>query len=58
VKKVLERYTGEDWSKRNEGEIGTSWLPPKWLAELRKAVTEAIARRESIVHRREVDIAL
>ena len=58
MKKVLKRYTGKDWVKRNESKVGASGLPPKWLAELSKVVREAIVRWEIIVDRREVNSAL
>ena len=58
VEEVLKWHTCEDWSKRDEGKVGSSRLPPKWLAELSKVVKEAITIWEIIVDWWEMDIAL
>ena len=58
VEKFLERNTSKDRSKGHEGEVRASRLPPKWLAELGKAVLEAITIWDTIVYWWEVDSAL
>ena len=58
MKEVLKRYTGKDWSKRNESKVGASRMPPMWLAELSEVVREAVARWEIVVDWREVNSAL
>ena len=56
MEKVLKWYTSKDWSKRNEGKVWTTRLPPKRFSELSKAVTETIAIWKLIVDGWEVDI--
>ena len=58
MEEILERYTSKDWSKRHEGEVRMSKLPPKWLAKVGKAVPEAIVIWDIIVDWQEVDTAL
>jgi hypothetical protein len=57
MEKVLEGYTSKAWSKRYEGEVRASRLPPKWLTELGKTIFEATTKWNIIVDRWKLDIA-